>query len=319
MTRIAVVIATYNRLAKLRRCLDSIAAQTSVKHEVIVVDNGSTDGTREHLGQRRDVHSVLLERLTPLPHVYNPVWRDLSCDYTCWLSDDVELVGPAFDIAVAVLDDRPEVGMVGLKIRDVGENAKPYGGALSRYGILNCNHGVVRVELLNAVGGFHDGYRVYMVDPDLTAAVLSAGATVVMTRGVVLLHDRGQPVDRAGRDSVERDRADPSKELYARRYRYLDRRRPFADRILRGLTRAALRGLLAKLPQNGSRCGLNRRDQYVLGSARFLSPLDPLRSAGRTVHLAQRIPPALLLDDANPYRVLAASRHASSRATRAAG
>jgi GT2 family glycosyltransferase len=315
LTRIAVVIATYNRLAKLRRCLDSIAAQTSVEHQVIVVDNGSTDGTREHLGQRRDVQAVLLDRLTPLPQVYNPVWRDLRCDYTCWLSDDIELVAPAFDVGVAALDERPEVGMVGLKMRDVGEHAKPYSGALSRYGILNCNHGVVRVGLLNAVGGFHDGYRVYMVDPDLTAAVLSTGATVVMTRKVVLLHDRGQPVDRAGRESVERDRADPAKELYARRYRYLDRPRPTKDRILRGLARTVLRGLLAKLPQNGSRLGLNRRDQYVLGSARFLSPLDPLRSAGRTVHLVQRIPPALLLDEANPYRGLAASRLASRRAT----
>jgi GT2 family glycosyltransferase len=304
--RLAVVVATYNRLEKLRRCLDSIAARTAVAHEVVVVDGGSTDGTREHLEARPDVRAVFQERLAGLPQAYNAVWRELGCEYTCWLSDDLELVEPGLDLAVAELDRSPEVGMVGLKMRDAGEGAKPYGGAVSRYGILNCNHGVVRLDLLRDVGFFHEGYRAYMVDPDLTAAVLSAGAAVVMTRPVVLLHDRGEPVRRDERAALTGEEDDPAKALYAERFRYLDRPRPPGDRLLRGAARLALRLLLAGLPPDGGRFGLNRRDQYVLGAARFLSPLDPLRSAGRPVHLRQRIPRRLLLDGANPYRELAA-------------
>ena len=41
---IDVVIPTWNGRDLLERCLESLAAQT-VEHGVIVVDNGSTDGT----------------------------------------------------------------------------------------------------------------------------------------------------------------------------------------------------------------------------------------------------------------------------------
>jgi glycosyltransferase involved in cell wall biosynthesis len=311
--KLAVVVATYNRLEHLRRCLDSIAARTSTPHEVIVVDGGSTDGTREHLAQRSDVRVIAQAGLLGLPQAYNEAWRQLDCEYTCWLSDDVELVADGLDLAVSVLDADTEVGMVGLKMRDTGEDAKRYGGAISRYGILNCNHGVVRLDLLRDIGFFHEGYRAYMVDPDLTAAVLSAGATVVMTKPVVLLHDRAEPVRRAERESLTDEAGDPAKALYTERYRYLEGARPSP---LQPVVRAVLRVLLAGVPPAATRFGLNRRDQYVLGSARFLSPLDPIRSARRQVHLAQRVPASLLRAEGNPYRELAGRRRSSPPARR---
>ena len=42
---ISVVIATYNRASLLRETLDSVVTQTFRDFEVIVVDDGSTDGT----------------------------------------------------------------------------------------------------------------------------------------------------------------------------------------------------------------------------------------------------------------------------------
>ena len=43
--QVSVVIPTYNRLATLRQTLNALAAQTQRAVEVIVVDDGSTDGT----------------------------------------------------------------------------------------------------------------------------------------------------------------------------------------------------------------------------------------------------------------------------------
>jgi len=49
MPRFSVIIPTYNRLELLKEALASVWAQTYSDHEVIVVDDGSTDGTWEYL------------------------------------------------------------------------------------------------------------------------------------------------------------------------------------------------------------------------------------------------------------------------------
>ena len=49
--RISVVVATYNYDLYLARALDSILAQQEVDFEVLVVDDGSTDQTREIVGR----------------------------------------------------------------------------------------------------------------------------------------------------------------------------------------------------------------------------------------------------------------------------
>jgi len=44
--QVSVIIPTYNRAPTLRRALDSVLAQKGASFEVLVVDDGSTDGTR---------------------------------------------------------------------------------------------------------------------------------------------------------------------------------------------------------------------------------------------------------------------------------
>lgn len=49
--RFSVIVPAYNRAALLTRCLDSILAQVWEAYEVIVVDDGSNDGTRALVDQ----------------------------------------------------------------------------------------------------------------------------------------------------------------------------------------------------------------------------------------------------------------------------
>src|SRR4029453_1128255 len=46
---VSVVVPTYNRLPQLRRVLDALAAQTYRDLELVVVSDGSTDGTDQFL------------------------------------------------------------------------------------------------------------------------------------------------------------------------------------------------------------------------------------------------------------------------------
>lgn len=54
MSRVSVIIPTYQHATTLPRALDSVFAQTRQPHEVIVVDDGSTDQTVEALASYRD-------------------------------------------------------------------------------------------------------------------------------------------------------------------------------------------------------------------------------------------------------------------------
>lgn len=47
--QISIIIPTYNRKSHLGRALESVWGQTESSYEVIVIDDGSTDGTTEWL------------------------------------------------------------------------------------------------------------------------------------------------------------------------------------------------------------------------------------------------------------------------------
>ena len=52
METVAAVVVTYNRLDDLKKCLQSLQAQTRPLDAIFVVNNGSTDGTAEWLDNR---------------------------------------------------------------------------------------------------------------------------------------------------------------------------------------------------------------------------------------------------------------------------
>jgi len=58
---ISVLLLTRNRKAELQRCLESLEQQTTRDFEVVVVDNGSTDGTAEMLRQHTGCRIVRVE------------------------------------------------------------------------------------------------------------------------------------------------------------------------------------------------------------------------------------------------------------------
>ena len=57
--KISVIIPSWNRADRLAATIDSVRAQRFPAHEIIVVDDGSTDNTRELLSSDYpDVHDL---------------------------------------------------------------------------------------------------------------------------------------------------------------------------------------------------------------------------------------------------------------------
>jgi glycosyltransferase involved in cell wall biosynthesis len=90
---ISVIIPTYNRLPLLKQALASVTAQDYKDVEVIVVDDGSTDGTEDWLAAQ-EVRSLVL-RHTGFPGlVRNRGAEAAGGRYLCFLdSDDLWLGG----------------------------------------------------------------------------------------------------------------------------------------------------------------------------------------------------------------------------------
>lgn len=300
---LTILIGTYNRLEQLKMAINAVRAQTRCPHEIIVIDGGSTDGTVEYLLSQTDITPVFQGELKGAARAYNEVWRQIDSKFTCWLSDDTEIINHGLDVAVNILENDHTIGMVGLKTKDVAGpwTDLPYIGALSEYGILNCNHGVLSMTLLRSVGYFNQDYKTYLIDPDLTASVLCTGKRVVMTRQVCVLHHRAWADENWSNKVQDAMQGIDHYEIYLKKFAFLEQR-ILSDRLRKWVVRVISMPWLGKILIQSMR--LNSRDWLNLTKGRFINLMDERRNTAKPYHNVQQIPPKLLKQRGNPYKHL---------------
>ncbi|MGZ4333688.1 MAG: glycosyltransferase family 2 protein [Gaiellaceae bacterium] len=217
--RATVVIPTLNARALLHEALEHLEAQT-VEHDVIVVDNGSTDGTAEHVIARfPHVRIVALETNLGFGRAVNRGVEEVETDVVVLVNNDVlcppdfleRLLEPLADDRVGMVagvllqHDRPQlVDSAGIELdstlrswdmlwnRPVSELAGatepvgPCGGAAA-----------YRTEAFRAVGGFDDAFFAYWEDVDLALRLRLEGQSCVRAPGAQALHKHGQTIGAA--------------------------------------------------------------------------------------------------------------------------
>jgi GT2 family glycosyltransferase len=95
--KISALVLTYNRKEVLSRCLNAIMAQAEAVDEVIVLDNGSTDGTCEFLQQSGILSNFPIalyrvsDNLGPSggAAVLFRLFKERGCDWLWYLDDDI--------------------------------------------------------------------------------------------------------------------------------------------------------------------------------------------------------------------------------------
>ncbi len=85
----SIVLVTFGQLALTRACIESIRRCTPEAHEVIVVDNGSTDGTLEYLRGLAEVHVIENGRNLGFPAAANLGMRLARGQQVLLLNNDV--------------------------------------------------------------------------------------------------------------------------------------------------------------------------------------------------------------------------------------
>jgi len=126
MPAVSVVIPAYNRRHLVPDAIESVLAQTLRDVEVIVVDDGSTDRTADHLS-RRFGRSIRIERL---PHncgrsaARNVGWTLSRGEFVAFLDSD-DMWAPEKLARQIPCFDNPRVSLVHSMISVVGPNGEP--------------------------------------------------------------------------------------------------------------------------------------------------------------------------------------------------
>lgn len=90
--KVSVLVVTRNRKEMLKRCLDSLVVQSVAPFEVIVVDNGSGDGTKE-LIQSFAHHlpiKYFFENRPSIPFARNRAFAEATGEFTLFIDDDCQ-------------------------------------------------------------------------------------------------------------------------------------------------------------------------------------------------------------------------------------
>lgn len=176
MARVSVILTCYNHLRFLPEALAGVTAQTYQDFEIIAIDDGSTDGTRDWL-EACDV---------PMTRIFNPqnlgtygslnvALRAASGEFVAILNDDDVWRPTKLERQIEVMDSHPEVGIVhtdGDFIDGDGNviPGSPLGFAFPRFetgdvlaGLLYENKiiasaALVRRQILIDLGGFNESY-----------------------------------------------------------------------------------------------------------------------------------------------------------------
>jgi len=140
---VSVIVVNWNGLAYLPECLGSLALQSYPALEIVVVDNGSTDGSLEYL--RRDhgerVRLVESPANTGFAGGNNLGIRAAKGDYLALINNDAAADARWVEALVAAAESDPRVGMCASKIY-VWDRP----GVLDGAGLLLSGDGIGRVE-----------------------------------------------------------------------------------------------------------------------------------------------------------------------------
>ena len=201
--RVSVVIVSFNRAAALRNCIELLEGM----HQVVVVDNGSTDGSA---GIGDDFPAVRLMRLPKnfgLTKALNIGLRAAEGEYILCLHDDARISGESVTRMADFLEARADVGAVCPLLTDESGDPVPQvrelpgpaapdpplrpatGGEEIEAACVSGAAFMFRAFFLRALRQIDERYGTYGSEIELCAQMRRAGKKIAILRGVPGIHE----------------------------------------------------------------------------------------------------------------------------------
>jgi GT2 family glycosyltransferase len=216
-TDLSIVIVSFNARADLERCLQSLHdAPTSRSHEVIVVDNASSDGSVNAVRRWPAVRIIETGANLGFARGNNVGIRESRGTNLLLLNSDTIVRAGAIDTLLSMLDRHPDVAVVGPRLVDADGRAELSFGkmigpvaelrqkriakgnvdALTRHehfpDWVSGACLLVRRADAEAVGLLDERYMMYLEDVDFCAAIRARGRKILFTPDVEITHLRGR-------------------------------------------------------------------------------------------------------------------------------
>jgi len=128
-----IVVTFYNQQMWVDQALDSVAAQTAANVQLVITDDGSTDGTRDRVRAWLDAHRMTADLVFPdhnlgLPAILNRALPLIRGRFVAVLNGDDWLEPTRTADQVAALEAaQPEIGLVYSDLRVVDIDGVPTG------------------------------------------------------------------------------------------------------------------------------------------------------------------------------------------------
>jgi len=122
--QLSIIIVTYNSRTLIEHCLISVdKAITGINTEIIIVDNNSTDGSKEYLPSKfPGVKFIFNNENLGFSKACNQGSKISSGDYILFLNPDTILSGTCLTDCISFFKTHPDAGAVGVRMLD--ENGK---------------------------------------------------------------------------------------------------------------------------------------------------------------------------------------------------
>jgi glycosyltransferase involved in cell wall biosynthesis len=112
-TKISVVTVSFNQAKFLRRCIESVLVQKDERIEYIVVDPGSTDGSREIIAEyASSIDTLILDKDTGPANGLNTGFSKATGDIFYYINSDDCVMSDAFTRATSCFDNDPDLGVL---------------------------------------------------------------------------------------------------------------------------------------------------------------------------------------------------------------
>ncbi len=229
MTVLSIIIVSFNARADLERCLESLrAAPPAAPHEIVVVDNESTDSGVEAARSWPNVQVIEAGGNLGFARANNIGIRASTGTNILLLNSDTIVAPGSLDRLLAEFERDATVAVVGPRLVDGGGRAElSFGRMIGPWNELRqkrlaqsrevetiTRHRhypdwvsgaclLVRRLDAEAVGGLDERYFMYTEDVDFCAAIRARGRRILFAPEVEIVHLRGRSVTSAPAATLE--------------------------------------------------------------------------------------------------------------------